>query len=473
MISFFSVFFLFAQNTEHLNCYTIVVGKNASSDGSVLIGHNEDDTGDMLINWFKIPKRKFKTGDSLTLYNGKKIKQASEALSVIRFQVTGEQFGDTYLNENSVIICSNACKSKEDTAKGSIAYDFRRIIAEQAKNAQDAVNIAGKLIEEFGYESSGRTYTIADKNEAWMLSVVKGKRWVAQRIPDDQAAIIPNYFTIQEVNLNDTFNFCSSDDLITYAQSRMWYDTLKIFNFREVYGDAENNGSAVNIYRHISGINKLSKQKYTDNDNLPFSFYPEKPVSVDVIKTILSDHFEGTVYNDSGSDVNPHNNKIRPICDKSTQYSLIAQLRSELPLEIGSLIWISPYNSCLFPYIPIYWNIYNTPDNFRLDNYNDAEQIHFNSEKNSLSGYPNHIYGLFKSYVNYIEADYVNRSRDAVNFKLKIEDELNRNQKKLENSVLKIYYSYPDDTKKILTQYFNQYNQRLSEHIKHTLKQNK
>ncbi len=446
--------------SQQIDCYTIIAGKNTTSDGSILVGHNEDDGGpEMLVNWFKVPEKKYKKNDSITLLNGTKIPQSERTFSYLRFQVTKQKFGDAYLNEHSVLICSDACASKEDTAKGNIGYYLRKILAERATSARNAVKLAGKLIETYGYESSGRTYTIADANEAWMLSAVKGKHWIAQRIPDDETAIIPNYYTIQEVDLKDSANFLAAPDLIEYAEKRRWYNPEKDgnFNFRKVYGDSACNIADYNIPRHLAGINFLSEKQYNENTVLPFSFIPKKKINKKDIENILSSHYEGTKYCKLPENKNPHKNQIRGICDYNTQFSFVAQLRSNMPAGIGSLIWIAPYNGCLFPYIPLYLGIYDTNKKVRLSNRNFAEELQFKNEQNNLEQFTQHAYYQFNEYVKFIEENYPERIEEARIFKNLVETKLDRNQKKLENSVLEVYNSYPDDTKKILTDYCNRY----------------
>ena len=458
---------LFAQ--QHVDCYTVIVGKDASFDGSVLLGHNEDDSGEkMLVNWQKVPKKKFKKGDTIELINGYKINQVRNSFSYIWLQVTKKKFADAYMNENSVVICSDACSSREDTASGQIGYFLRQIMAERSISAKHAVKSAGKLIEQLGYESSGRTYCIADKNEAWMLSVVKGKHWVAQRIPDDHVAVIPNYYTIQKVDLSDTINFLASKDLIEYAIKRGWYnpENGEEFNFRNVYGNPGKNKSMFNIPRHISGINKISDKQYGYEDVLPFSFVPKNKVTLDDIKSILTDHYENSDFESASvsNNGNPHIHDIPRICNTNTQFSFIAQLRNNLPNEIGSLMWISAYNGCINPYIPIYLGIINTHQSYRYSTVDACKDIHFKNDTNNLTNFPGHAYYILAKYVDFTESNYTERIEEAKKFKTKIENELKSNQNKLENSVLKVYESYPDDAKKILTKYCNDYFQKVVKH---------
>lgn len=473
LLSYFLFFNAFLINAQQLDCYTVITGKNASIDGSVLVGHNEDDGGpEMIVNWFKVPERKHKKTDSITLLNGTKIPQIEKTRSYLRLQVTKQKFGDTYLNEKSVLICSDACTSKEDSARGNIGYFLRKIIAERAEDARNAVILAGKIIEKYGYESSGRTYTIADNNEVWMLSVVRGKHWIAQRIPDDEVAIIPNYYTIQEVNLKDTVNFLAAPDIIEYAEKRGWYNPEQDgeFNFRKAYGDSACNFADYNIPRHLAGINFLSEKQYSENDILPFSFKPKKKLSVEDIEKILSNHYEGSKFCKLPENKNPHQNKVRGICTLTTQFSFVAQLRNNMPVGIGSLLWISPYNGCLLPYIPIYFGIYDTNEKLRLSNFITAEKLQFNNKKNNLKQFSSHAYFTFNQYIRYIEEDYPARIEEADIFKNLIEKKLSINQKNLEKSVLKVYDSYPDDTKKILTNYCNQYVDRILEISKQIMK---
>ncbi len=459
-----------SQSPDHSDCYTIVVGKHASIDGSVMVGHNEDDKGNPLVNWLKIPYKNFKPGDSVTLKSGKRIKQINKTAAYLRLQVTGEDFGDAYLNQHSVLICSNACQSNEDSAQGHIGYDLRRLLAERAHTAKEAVLLAGGLIQAFGYESSGRTYTIADKNEAWMLAVVKGKRWIAQRIPDSCVAIIPNYYTIRDVKLNDSSQFLASDDLIDYAILTGRYDSTKTFIFRSVYGDSATNLADWNIPRHISGINALQDKIYKTGDAIPFSFVPNKKLSPDDIKSILSSHYENDPDLTCTSE-NPHNCKTLPICRTNTQYSFVAQLRPDLPDILGALLWISPYNACIFPYIPIYSGVFTVHPAFGQENWSKVDSIHFDSHRNKLDSFPEHAYNILNAFTEFVESDYPVNIQQCQAFKEKIEKELDLNRQKLEKSVLQVYNSYPDDARKLLTRYCDGYAQNILNYYKTFIKQ--
>ena len=374
--------FIFPQSgNSQYNCFSVLVGKNATTDGSVLFAHNEDDSGVNLVNWYKVPRLTHHNGENISLINGGQIQQVDETYSFLWLEMPGQTFSDSYMNEWGVTIASNACRSKEDSAElvnGGIGYFLRRIIVERAKSAKDAVKIAGAIVDSIGYASSGRTLCIADPNEAWMMSIVKGKHWVAQRVPDEHVAIIPNYYTIQNIDLTDTLNFLGSTDIIAYAIERGWHspEKGKEFNFRLAYGKPSSINSNRNMAREWGAVNLLSPIEYKISDNFPFSFKPKEEVSKQDLMNILQHHYEGTSLEDKTIS-SPHDYDILPICRKDTQYGMIAQLRNWLPTEIGSVMWLAPHRPCSQVFIPWYGGITKFPQNFAGGDYNSALESHF------------------------------------------------------------------------------------------------
>lgn len=369
---------------DNLNCSTIIIGKDASTTGFVTVAHNEDDGGNQIVNFYKFPGRDNKKGEMIRFKEGASEPQASHSYSYLWFEMPGMDFSDTYLNENGVLVTSNSCPSRElfgEITDGGIGYEFRRLIAERSLSARVAVEMAGQLVEKWGYCGSGRTYTIADKNEAWLFAVVRGKQWVAHRIPDDQVAFIPNYYTIREIDLTDSENYLASKDLISYAQRRGWYNPQKDgpFDFSKVYS-AENNFTSIgNTGRMWAGVSKLSGKEFKMEDKFPCSFVPEHKISMKDIEAVMQNHFEGTSLDDSKEYKNgsPHANKTHTICASSQQFSFIAELRSGIPWAIGGRIWIAMRHGCVNPYIPIYFGITEIPASLTMDDPDKAYELHF------------------------------------------------------------------------------------------------
>ncbi|GAI07279.1 unnamed protein product, partial [marine sediment metagenome] len=267
--------------------------------------------------------------------------------------------------------------------------------------------VGGALVEEFGYVSSGRTYCIADPNEAWLMSVVRGKHWVAQRVPDDQIVAIPNFYVINEIDLADTNNYLGSSDIIDYAIQRGWYDTLSSipFNFSHAYGAPTSFSSIHNIARRWSAVNILSGNLYDINDTLAFSFIPQNNVSVQALISVLRNHYEGTVYETTG---NPHNNPKMTICSSTNQNGFVAQLRNWLPAEIGSVLWLAPRRPCTQPFIPWYCGIDSIAEGYARNDYQTALEEHFETTENIYEHVPTLAFWAFVEFADSIGNDYEN-----------------------------------------------------------------
>ena len=436
-------------------CFSIVVGKNASIDGSVLFAHNEDDDGPQIINYYIVPAITHSSEEYILLKNGGQVPQVKETYRYLWFQMPGMDFSDSYFNEYGVCVASDQCLSKEDQGKlsqGGICYWLRRLIAERANSAKEGIKIAGKLIEEFGYNSSGRTYIIADPNEAWMLSVVFGKHWVAQRVPDDKVAVIPNYFTIGDINLSDTLNFLGSKNIIDYAFERGWYNPEEdgSFNFAKAYSSFESRQTEGNIHRMWRGLNLLAEEEFNITDEFPFSFDPKKKLSIQDLIEVLRDHYEGTELDKSlhyelGS---PYEFNGSTICAASNQYGFVAQLRNWLPNDIGTVIWLSQRRPDSQPFIPWYLGIDQIPRDYDdLWDYNEALSHHF---KIYIIN-PLHAYYTFNELAEKVEKSYSESIFKIKNRWSKFEKELFKNQESFEKEAM----NEPDKEKRqeLLTNY--------------------
>ncbi len=258
---------------------------------------------------------------------------------------------------------------------------LRRLIAERAQTARDGVRIAGELIDQFGYNSSGRTYAIADEKEGWLLQVVNGKHWVARRVPDNEVAVIANCYTVGAIDLNDRDHYLGSPDIIDYAEQRGWYDPKKDggFDFARAYSDPDNLTDLRNVLRQWQGTNLLAAKSHKVEDRLPFSFRPRHAVRLSELFQVLRDHYEGTKYDlsDRYKNGSPNSGKNRTICTESTQYSFVAQMRDWLPSEIAHVVWISFRRPDSNAFSPWYVAGRQFPDGYSLENSVNALKNHF------------------------------------------------------------------------------------------------
>jgi len=289
------------------------------------------------------------------------------------------------------------------------------------------------------------------------MSAVKGKHWVARRIPDDHVAIIPNYYTIEEIDLKDTVNFLGAADIVDYAIQKGWYDpeSGKEFNFRMAYGSPASLNSMRNIARKWHALNLLSEKQYDFYDESPFSFRPRNKLTIQDVMLVLQNHYEGTqleMHPDYNAG-NPHDNVIMRICSATNQYGFVAQLRNWLPTDIGSVLWIAPRRPCVQPFIPWYFGINSIPDKYTRGDYIEAIEQHFDPIENIYEKSKSHAFWVFVNYAEEIDKNYGDLIEKVRNKKTAFEKEVFEKQDAFEKKVLSVYKKNPKKAKKMLTNY--------------------
>ncbi|NOZ60554.1 MAG: hypothetical protein GXO74_02625 [Calditrichaeota bacterium] len=465
--SIFVLFFLLAQlsliageKSQGLDCFSILVGKNASADGAVLFAHNEDDGGTQIVNLYRVPRQKNEAGKAIALKNGGLLPRPAETNSYLWLQMPKMMFSDGYFNEYGVVIASDACQSREDKPEltdGGITYWLRRAVAEQAHSAREAVHIAGKLVETYGYASSGRTYVIADANEGWMFSAVNGKHWVAARVPDNEVAVLPNYYTIGEVDLSDTTNFLGAKDLIDYAIQRGWYDPARDgkFHFARVYSNPRNLNHPGNINRMWRGVCLVSGREFKLDDELPFSLKPNKKLTPQDLMRVLRDHYEGTELDntDNYKAGSPYKLNRSTICANSTQCSFVAQLRGWMPKELGCVLWLALRRPDSHAFVPLYLGTQKIPDGFAYDDWQISLSHHFNPPDFYYEKRDDHAFWAHWKLANWVDQDYGNRIFKVQKVWQKFEKSAFEMQPGFEKKMEKIFKKDKQDALRLITNY--------------------
>jgi len=363
---------LLVSSAERLEgeCFTVLVGKNASADGSVIVGHNEDDRGDIVVNIRKIRPREYGAPQKVDLGKGAFFETDGRTNGFLWIEATTQEFADSFINEHGVLVTSDSCPSRvteEDLTDGGIGYMLRRLMAEKAKSAREAVRIAGELVEKFGYRASGRTYSIADKNEAWMLAVLRGRRWFAQRVPDDEVAVIPNHYTIRQIRPADSNHFLGSRDIVAFAVKNGWFDEAKdgSFDFRKAFERPSNRDlvSDGNTLRHWRGLNLVGGKAWDLGRDYPFSTKPGRKITAEALMAILRDHYEGTEYDatDGYKIGSPNRTKFRTICTASTINAFVVSLNATRPEPISASIWLAMGKPDTTVFLPLYYGVENLP----------------------------------------------------------------------------------------------------------------
>jgi len=444
---------------QNFDCFSILVGKDATVDGSVIFGHNED-TGTRLVNFYKVPAGNHKAGESVYLESVGSLVRNKETLGYLWLNRPESDVCDSYLNEKGVAIGSDGCPSKEykpELIDGGIVYRLRRFVAENAQTAREGVKIAAKLIDKFGYASSGRTYVIADSQEGWLLAVVNGKHWVARRVPDNHVAVVANCYSIGEIDLSDTLNFLGSPDIIEYAAKRGWYNPGKDgkFHFAKAYSNPGSLTNPRNVNRIWKAINILSGRNYSLDEAIPSITKPEEKISIQDVMAVLRVHYdEKAIENgDICSIENAKDLKHASISIKNTQYSVVNHLRSWLPAEVGAMMWMAFHRPDINSYSPWYSSVNKVPEIFGYKNHSYALEHQFQAGSQTYNRQNGHAFRTYVSLAEKVDKNYISRAPHIQKIWKSIEEEMFDRHEKFENEILKIYLKNPGKARKKMTKY--------------------
>jgi dipeptidase len=386
MIVIFSVVFLLASFSRAEECTTLIAGKKTTVDGSILYAKTEDDGPKEVDFLWYVPGKTHESGAVVKLKAGGTIPQVKKTYAYFWDQCPGTPYSNNIINEWGVAFGSNACRSKEDPVEkvetrgdlvnGGLGFRLRMILAERAKTAREAVLIAAKLLNQYGYNASGRNLNIVGPHEAWQLQMVRGKNYVARRVQDDEVAIIANTFSIREVDMKDKKNFICSPTLISYAIKQGWYDPEKDgkFDFAKAYAPEQAHKSPGNTHRQWIMAKLLNKNfpitpEESTNGVMPVAVKPDRKLSLRDIMAIFRSHYEGTSLDKSGFTrdkeykITPHKTRYN-ICNYGTHRTTIIQQRSWLPPAIGTVTWRALDEPCSSGFVPWYLGATRIPEEF-------------------------------------------------------------------------------------------------------------
>ncbi len=379
-------------------CTSLLVGKKASIDGSTFISYAADSHvlyGE-LYHW---PAKTYPAGTMLDIYEWDtnkflgRIPQAEQTYNVV---------GN--MNEHQLSITESTWGGRKELVDTTGIMDYGSLIyvtLQRAKTAREAISTMTDLVKEYGYYSSGESFSIADPNEVWVMEMIgkgtgnKGAVWVAIRIPDDCISAHANHSRIHTFNQKDKDNCIYSDDVISFAREQGFFSGKdKDFSFSSAYAPVDFGSLRGCDARVWSFYNKYSKgmDKYLpylagESDKpLPLYIKPERKLSVRDVQDMMRDHFEGTPFDmtqDIGSGPFKSPYRFRPmtfevegckytneraIATQQTGFTLVAQMRDYLPDPIGGILWfgVDDANTCV--YTPMYCSITEVPECYRVGN---------------------------------------------------------------------------------------------------------
>ncbi len=389
-------------------CTNFLVTRGASVDGSTMITYAAD-SHTLYGELYFQPAQDHPAGAMRDIYEwdtGKylgKIPQPAHTYSVV---------GN--MNEFQLAISETTFGGRSELGKQSGAImDYGSLIyvaLQRAKTAREAIEVMTSLVREFGYYSSGESFSIADPNEVWILEMIgkgegqKGAVWVAVKIPDGYISGHANQARITTFPLNDKNNCIYAPDVITFAREKGWYKgDDRNFSFSDVYAPVDFGAARFCDARVWAGFNKVAAgmEKYNDyakgivqyentnhfaTNRMPLWIKPDKKLSVQDVMGMMRDHYQNTEL-DMTTDIGagpfglPYRWRSmtwkvdsveycheRAISTQQTGFSFVTQSRSWLPDAIGGILWFGvddTYSTC---YAPMYCGMTEIPVCFQVGN---------------------------------------------------------------------------------------------------------
>ena len=390
-------------------CTNLIVGKKASKDGSVIISYSQDDYGS-----FEplrvIPAADHPAGTMHPLYHYESNNYLGEIPEVAHtYGVVG------LMNEFQVSIHETTYGGRAeltDTISGLIDYGSLMVLGlQRSKTAREAIQVMTELTEKYGYESEGESFTVADPNEAWILEMIgkgpgrKGTVWVAVRIPDDCISGHANQSRIHQFPLKDKKNCLYAKDVISFAREKGYFNGKDVdFSFADAYAPADFGALRYCEARVWSYFNKWAAEDMnpylpyamgdTKGQVLPLYVRPKAPLSVQDVKDMMRDHYEGTplaLTEDLGMgawempyrptplsfevDGTKYFNE-RPISTQQSACVYVSQMRSWLPNHIGGVTWFANDEANMTAFTPCYCNMTQAPECYDK---HTADAFHFST----------------------------------------------------------------------------------------------
>ena len=375
-------------------CTNFLVGKKASADGSVFISYSADSYG---MSGFvaHFPAATYPQGTMRDVYDwdsGVFLGQIPEA------RVTYNVLGN--INEHQVAIAETTFGGRPELVDTTGIIDYGSLIyiaLQRSKTAREAINVMTSLVQEYGYYSSGESFSIADPKEAWILELIgkgnveKGAVWVAVRIPDDCISAHANQARIRKFDMKDKENVLYSKDVVKFARKMGYYSGSDAdFDFAAAYCPADFGGLRYCDARVWSFFNMFADadmNKYiawasgdATAEPMPLYFKPKAPLSLQDVQNGMRDHYEGTPFDITGDlgagpykmpyRVSPLSCEVdgkeyfneRPISTFQTAFTFVAQLRSFMPNAVGGVMWFGTDDANMVVYTPVYCCATTVPD---------------------------------------------------------------------------------------------------------------
>ncbi len=387
-------------NLNTFACTNFLVTKGASADGSTMISYNAD-SHVLYGELYYYPAMDHKPGEMRKIYEWDTGKYLGEIPEVAHtYSVIGN------MNEYQVAIGETTYGGRKELHHqdnaimdyGSLIY----IALQRSKTAREAIKVMTDLMAKYGYYSEGESFSIADKNEVWIMEVIgkgqgeKGAVWVARKIPDGYICGHANQARIRTFPLKDPDNCLYSDDVISFARKKGYFNGKdKDFSFSDTYAPVDFGGARFCEARVWAAFRMVNDDmdKYEDyasghnlKNRMPLWIKPKRKITLDDMFKFLADHFEGTpldMTKDIGAGPFHCPYRWRPLtwkvdgkeyCNErasatqQTGFTFVTQSRSWLPDPIGGINWFGVDDAASTVHVPLYCGINKIPETYAQGN---------------------------------------------------------------------------------------------------------
>ena len=453
-------------------CTNFIVGKKASADGSVIVSYSADSYG--MFGWlYHYPAATHPDGAMRDIHDwdtGKYLGQIKEAKQT--YNVVGN------MNEYQVTIGETTFGGRLELVDTTGIMDYGSLIyvaLQRSRTAKEAIKVMTDLVKEYGYYSSGESFSIADPNEAWIMEMIgkgpgiKGAVWVAVRIPDDCIAAHANQSRIHKFNLNDKDNCLYSPDVISFAREKGYFNGKNSdFSFADAYCPLDFSGlrfcearvwSFYNMFSKTTGDAYLPYILGKSKEPMPLYIKADSKLSVRDVQRAMRDHYEGTpldITKDLGAGpfetpyrLSPLTFKVdgveyfneRPISTQQSAFSFVAQMRANLPDPVGGVLWFGLDDANMTVFTPVYCCTDKIPVPYAEGN---GDCITFSWDS---------AFWIYNWVADMIRPRYSLMIDDMRAVQKELEDTFESAQSGIESAALKLYQESPEKAKDFLTNY--------------------
>jgi len=453
-------------------CTNFLISKGASTDGSVMITYSAD-SHVLYGELYYTPGGTHQPGTMLDIYEwdtGKYLGQIPQVEKT--YTVVGN------INEHQVAIGETTYGGRRELRDPEAIMDYGSLMyvtLQRARTAREAIRIMDELVSEYGYYSSGESFSISDPNEVWIMDLIgkgpdnKGAVWVARRVPDGYISAHANQARIRTFPLNDKKNCLYAEDVISFAREKGYFKGAdKDFSFVDAYAPPDFGGLRFCEARVWSMFRRAAPSLNLPTDYvagdpeaepLPLWIRPDRKLSVHDVMELMRDHFQDSPFDLSvGLGAGPYRlpYRWRPLtwevdsvryCNEratSTQqtgFSFVTQSRSWLPDPIGGIIWFGVDDTYSTVYVPMYCAISEVPESFAVRTGSFTE---FTWES---------AFWVFNFVANYAYSRYSDMIQDIQVVQRELEGRFLADQPQIDQAALALYNQSPRLAVDYLTRY--------------------